>query len=42
MKKTIIRIIAATLLFVASGSRPALADGSFPAPPICPHTVNCN
>jgi len=30
MKKTIIRIIAATLLLVACGPAPVLADGAFP------------
>jgi len=34
--KTLIRIIVATLLLVACGSAPVLADGGEPRPPSCP------
>ncbi|HLJ30345.1 MAG TPA: hypothetical protein VKY85_26810 [Candidatus Angelobacter sp.] len=42
MKKTLIRIIVATLLLVACGSTPVLADGSDPRPPFCPPNTNCD
>ena len=41
MSKTLIRIIVATLLLVASGSAPVLADGGDPRPPFCPPGTNC-
>jgi len=39
--KTLIRIIAATLLLAACGSTPVLADGSNPRPPYCQPGINC-
>lgn len=39
MKKTIIRIILATLFLVASGSTPILADGTSPRPLCVPPEV---
>jgi hypothetical protein len=41
VKKTLIRIIVATLLLLASASTPVLADGGFPAPFCCPGCI-CN
>jgi hypothetical protein len=41
MTKTLIRIIVVTLLLVACGSAPVLADGG-PLPPFCPNPANCD
>jgi len=41
MTKTLIRIILATLLLVASGSTPVLADGGEPLPPFCYPGTTC-
>ena len=42
MKKTLIRILLATLMLVASGATPVLADGGNPLPPFCPPGSVCN
>lgn len=40
MKMIVIRTIVATLMLVASGSTPVLADGQEPLPPFCyPGTI---
>jgi hypothetical protein len=41
MKKTIVRILLATVLLLASGLTPVLADGGVPAPWCCPGCT-CN
>jgi len=42
MKKTLVRIILATLLLTAAGSTPVLADGGIPRPPYCQPGIICN
>jgi len=41
MKTTLIRLLVATLLLLACGSTPVLADGGDPRPPFCPPGSNC-
>ncbi|HEY6350475.1 MAG TPA: hypothetical protein VI636_13800 [Candidatus Angelobacter sp.] len=42
MKKTVIRIIVATLMLVAGGLTPVLADGGNPRPPFCQPGIICS
>ncbi|HEY1940268.1 MAG TPA: hypothetical protein VGJ33_20240 [Candidatus Angelobacter sp.] len=35
MKKTVIKLIVATLFLIATGTTPALADGGGGDPPLC-------
>jgi hypothetical protein len=42
MKKTVIRIVIATLMLVAGGSTPVLGDTGTPRPPYCQPGINCN
>ena len=40
MKKTLIRIVLATLFLIACGATPMAADG-VPRPPFCPPETTC-
>ncbi|HEY6251595.1 MAG TPA: hypothetical protein VI685_16680 [Candidatus Angelobacter sp.] len=41
MKKTLVRIILATLMLVTGGSTPVLGDGGNPRPPYCYPGIIC-